>query len=53
MAKSHFSSKKRLKEMERKQKQERKRERKFNKDPIEPELAQDPVEDKDQAPQPR
>jgi len=37
MAKSHYSIKKRNKELARKQKQEQKRQRKLNKDKIEPE----------------
>ena len=49
MAKSHFSFKKRQKELARKLKQEQKRQRKLDKDSIEPEEAlensQDKVED--------
>lgn len=37
MAKSHFSSKKRRKELDRKLKQEQKRQRRMNKNAIEPE----------------
>jgi len=46
MAKSHYSFKKRKKELERKLKQEEKRQRKFNKDSIEPEEALDKADDK-------
>ncbi len=46
MAKSHFSFKKRQKELARKLKQEQKRQRKLDKDSIEPEEALDKSEDK-------
>jgi hypothetical protein len=45
MAKSHFSFKKRKKELARKLKQEQKRQRKLDKDSIEPEEASDKPED--------
>ena len=45
MAKSHFSHKKRKKELERKLKQEQKRQRKFDKDSIKPEEAIDESQD--------
>jgi hypothetical protein len=45
MAKSHFSYKKRKKELERKLKQEQKRQRKFDKDSIKPEDAIDESQD--------
>jgi len=44
MAKSHFSFKKRKKELARKLKQEQKRQRKLDKDSIEPEDAKDSIE---------
>jgi hypothetical protein len=44
MAKSHFSFKKRKKELARKLKQEQKRQRKLDKDSIEPEEALDSIE---------
>ena len=44
MAKSHYSLKKRKKELARKLKQEQKRQRKFDKDTIEPEEALDKSE---------
>jgi len=44
MAKSHFSFKKRKKELARKLKQEQKRQRKLDKDSIEPEEAKDSIE---------
>ncbi len=46
MAKSHYSIKKRKKELARKQKQEKKRQRKFGKDSTEPEEALDKSQDK-------
>jgi len=46
MAKSHYSFKKRKKELARKLKQEQKRQRKLDKDSIEPEEALDKSEDK-------
>jgi len=46
MAKSHFSFKKREKELARKLKQEQKRQRKLDKDSIKPEEALDKSEDK-------
>jgi len=45
MAKSHFSFKKRKKELARKLKQEQKRQRKLDKDSIEPEEALDKSQD--------
>ena len=45
MAKSHYSFKKRKKELERKLKQEQKRQRKLDKDSIEPEEALDKPQD--------
>ena len=45
MAKSHYSFKKRKKELARKLKQEQKRQRKLNKDSIEPEEALDTSEE--------
>ena len=50
MAKSHFSFKKREKELARKLKQEQKRQRKFDKDSIEPEEALDKSQDKIESP---
>ncbi len=44
MAKSHFSFKKRKKELARKLKQEQKRQRKLDKDSIEPEEVKDSIE---------
>ncbi len=44
MAKSHYSFKKRKKELARKLKQEQKRQRKLDKDSIEPEEAKDSIE---------
>ncbi len=46
MAKSHYSIKKRKKELARKQKQEKKWQRKFGKDSTEPEEALDKSQDK-------
>ena len=46
MAKSHFSIKKRKKELARKLKQEQKRQRKLDKDSIEPEEATDESQDR-------
>ena len=46
MAKSHYSFKKRKKELARKLKQEQKRQRKFDKDLIKPEKALDKSQDK-------
>jgi hypothetical protein len=53
MAKSHYSFKKRKKEMDRKLKQEQKRQRKLEKNSVEPEEASDdldesPAEDENQ-----
>jgi len=45
MAKSHYSFKKRKKELERKLKQEQKRKRKLDKDSMEPEEALDESQD--------
>jgi hypothetical protein len=45
MAKSHYSFKKRKKELERKLKQEQKRQRKLDKDSIEPEAVLDKSQD--------
>jgi hypothetical protein len=45
MAKSHYSFKKRKKELARKLKQEQKRQRKFNKDKIKPEEDLDESQD--------
>jgi hypothetical protein len=45
MAKSHYSFKKRKKEIERKLKQEQKRQRKFDKDSAEPDEAFDKSQD--------
>ena len=45
MAKSHYSFKKRKKELERKLKQEQKRQRKLDKDSIKPEDALDKSQD--------
>ncbi len=45
MAKSHYSIKKRKKELARKLKQEKKRQRKLDKDPIMPEEALDKSQD--------
>jgi len=45
MAKSHFSLKKHKKELARKLKQEEKRQRKFDKDSIEPEETSDQSQD--------
>ena len=45
MAKSHYSAKKRNKEVARKLKQEQKRQRKLDKDSIEPEEALDEPQD--------
>ena len=46
MAKSHYSIKKRKKELARKLKQEQKRKRKFGKDSVETEEAVDKTQDK-------
>jgi hypothetical protein len=48
VAKSHYSFKKRKKELERKLKQQQKRQRKFNKEPIEPDGALANVQEKDE-----
>ena len=45
MAKSHYSIKKRKKELARKLKQEQKRQRRMNKDKITPEETQDKAQD--------
>jgi hypothetical protein len=45
MAKSHYSFKKRKKELERKLKQEKKRQRKFSNDPIAPDESSDSPQD--------
>ncbi len=45
MAKSHYSFKKRKKELARKEKQEQKRQRKLDKDSIKPEEATDKSQD--------
>ena len=50
MAKSHYSIKKRKKELARKLKQEQKRQRKLDKDSIKPEEALDESQDKDKNP---
>jgi hypothetical protein len=50
MARSHYSIKKRNKELARKLKQERKRQRKLDKDPIKPEDASDQSQDTDKNP---
>ena len=50
MAKSHYSFKKRKKELARKLKQEEKRQRKIDKNSITPEEASDETSDEDQNP---
>ena len=45
MGKSHYSFKKRKKELERKLKQEKKRQRKFDNDPVTPEESSDNPQD--------
>jgi len=51
MAKSHYSFKKRQKELARKEKQEQKRQRKLDKDSISPEEAIDQSQDEVENPQ--
>ena len=50
MAKSHYSFKKRKKELDRKLKQEEKRQRKIDKNSIKPEEASDESPDEDKVP---
>jgi hypothetical protein len=50
LAKSHYSFKKRKKELERKLKQEQKRQRKLDKESTEPEEASDTSEDEVKSP---
>jgi len=52
MAKSHYSFKKRKKELARKEKQEKKRQRKFDNDPITAEETPDKPQDEVENPQP-